>query len=512
MSSEIVTENDIRDSPSLASTKATVLVNDTGSETGSDATLQTEIPPALLSRSASFAMLHINIPDEDDDLDMGIILPPTPVSIYSEQRTALHSAVIAGDVNAVKKILSIDTQENIIPIEEPRADHVEVRTRTFSTDAIWGGEVNLTRTRLSLELESIQEETPSEWNDYDLDPNPNPNPELNQSKPSRDTRQEAFIMPMSPPAPKLNRRDTWPFSPMSPRPSKPNSSKNFAHLRPRPSPQCNHPLNQSLEKNALSFIDAQEEHGYTPLMNAVVLELASVSLAITQLLVEAGASLQITDKEGFSVLHWAAVGNHVSVLEYLLSCNSCPNINVQCKNYETPLHRTCRVGRIEALHFLLKAGADPLAKNNLHQTPMDVAGVLDSKLFTKVRDSIRKELFVNCQCCRTLVLHHEDSKNHLLHNTHQESPERIDVVLNALQNEKAFQIHELEFDSNFDKCGIDAVCRVHYPEYAASVQRLALGMHRPEAPNMVPFTPHVQKTIGFTDDKVKKKSVVLFIY
>ena len=75
------------------------------------------------------------------------------------------------------------------------------------------------------------------------------------------------------------------------------------------------------------------------------------------------------DSNGNSCLHYAAMGNHIDVMKYLL--NSVPAIN---KDGWTPLHTAAFYGHSKAVEYLLSTdNFDPLAKNNKGKTPLQLA-------------------------------------------------------------------------------------------------------------------------------------------
>jgi len=81
--------------------------------------------------------------------------------------------------------------------------------------------------------------------------------------------------------------------------------------------------------------------------------------------------LNLRDANDATLLHWAARGGHVPVIEWLLSQGLSPNERDQ--NGETPLHVAVRHGHVEAVHTLLKAGADPNAATVTGSRPLHLA-------------------------------------------------------------------------------------------------------------------------------------------
>lgn len=106
--------------------------------------------------------------------------------------------------------------------------------------------------------------------------------------------------------------------------------------------------------NAGSFVDAQDSAGKTPLMSASMYG----DTAVVKLLVERGASTRTFDASGETCLHYAARGNCLSVVKYLLRQSQA---DPKAANFldETPLHLACATGSYTAVRFLLESGADP---------------------------------------------------------------------------------------------------------------------------------------------------------
>ena len=90
---------------------------------------------------------------------------------------------------------------------------------------------------------------------------------------------------------------------------------------------------------------------------------------IKDLITKYNCDPQEGDSNGNSCLHYAAMGNHIDVMKYLL--NMVPAIN---KDGWTPLHTAAFYGHSEAVKYLLSTdNFDPLAKNNKGKTPLQLA-------------------------------------------------------------------------------------------------------------------------------------------
>lgn len=83
-----------------------------------------------------------------------------------------------------------------------------------------------------------------------------------------------------------------------------------------------------------------------------------------EMLVDAGAVINATNKNGWTALHWAVRGNHLNVVEFLLNKNA--NINAQARYNDdeegftgfTPLYDAVSNSFWDVAKFLIKKGAD----------------------------------------------------------------------------------------------------------------------------------------------------------
>lgn len=107
-----------------------------------------------------------------------------------------------------------------------------------------------------------------------------------------------------------------------------------------------------------SDIDAKDNWGRTPLINAAILNRSN----IVELLLDRKADLVTKDVGGMTALHWAAKNNHLGVVRVLLSAG---NTRLQAdgsgardwfdKNGDLPIHVAAREGHVEPVK-LLKGG------------------------------------------------------------------------------------------------------------------------------------------------------------
>jgi hypothetical protein len=115
---------------------------------------------------------------------------------------------------------------------------------------------------------------------------------------------------------------------------------------------------------------------------ALHLAAAGYRVEMTQRLLKVGADPNASaNHRGSSPLHYAADGyvngpvwdakRQVKTIRCLIDAGA--NINLQDKNGATPLHRAVRTRCAAAVQYLLKAGSDPLLKNNPGSTAFHLA-------------------------------------------------------------------------------------------------------------------------------------------
>ncbi|XP_046557648.1 uncharacterized protein LOC124266880 isoform X8 [Haliotis rubra] len=105
--------------------------------------------------------------------------------------------------------------------------------------------------------------------------------------------------------------------------------------------------------------------GDTPLHRAA----GSVSVGKSvNVLLEAGAKVNVQNKTGNAPLHEAAGWGSVESVDVLLQAGA--DVNVQDKTGSTPLHEAARWGSVESVDVLLKAGAEFNVQNDAGDTPI----------------------------------------------------------------------------------------------------------------------------------------------
>ncbi len=244
-------------------------------------------------------------------------------------------------------------------------------------------------------------------------------------------------------------------------------------------------------------MNAQDEHGYTALMNASAMIPGEEVNHIVELLLRVpNVRVDTKDNEGYTSLHWAAFSNNVKVGRMLVSAGASCN-DVSSKG-ETPLHRASRFGNADFIALLLEIdkATKPFALDKELQTPWDVAGQYQSganksKVDVKKLQLSREALAAGFPRYCTLIVHNPKT---LLHNTgdhHQESPQRITSILEGLKRGNFYDF-ELKLHSHFERAGRDDLLRVHSSEYVRNVITMADSVAK--SGDVIPFTPSL-KTI-----------------
>ncbi|XP_022915971.1 ankyrin repeat domain-containing protein 49-like [Onthophagus taurus] len=121
----------------------------------------------------------------------------------------------------------------------------------------------------------------------------------------------------------------------------------------------------------LNDIDEEENPHETP-EKEVLWAAENGELNDLKRLIEANAELiNIVDKDGYSPLHRACYGNHIEMVEYLLTKGA--NIGSKTQMKWEPLHSCCQWSHTQCAIRLLQEGADVNAISDGGQTPLHVA-------------------------------------------------------------------------------------------------------------------------------------------
>lgn len=141
------------------------------------------------------------------------------------------------------------------------------------------------------------------------------------------------------------------------------------------------------------FLDQQDEHGYTALSSAAALSDPALSATLVELVISYGACVSLTDKDGYTALHWAAAINNAASVQLLVANKA--YINQQGNDGETPLHRACRFGSAAAVKKLLELKADRHIRNADFESPYDVMGIYASRLTPSTRGLARSQMYAS---------------------------------------------------------------------------------------------------------------------
>ena len=297
-------------------------------------------------------------------------------------------------------------------------------------------------------------------------------------------------------------------------------------------------LRRAVEDRTFKSINSADEDGYTALMVAAALD-AEAAPEMVRILLAGNAALERVDREGFTAMHWAAAVGHVGSVRALHARGA--NANATSEDGDTPLHRAAMLGRAEAVEVLVKqVGADAMKVNRSFQLPQEVACSLldatgkgaDAGAVRRAREKIVRVLLEGCPDLRCTIFYHQDCLAHIAGTPHQESPRRLDAILDGVRGDAVFEIdaplsegeaapgtgagaggaagagagagagadgrgggggaaaNALRFCTDFPLASIEAVARVHSRPYVNFVKHLADELGPGQA---VPFTPRVQR-------------------
>jgi len=116
------------------------------------------------------------------------------------------------------------------------------------------------------------------------------------------------------------------------------------------------------------------------------------SLVKMKKIAEETPGVNASSKEAVSLrtpLHKAAYFGHPEVVKFLISEFKVDTNAIDAEG-ETPMHDAARFGHFDCVKVLLEAGADKSIKNNLGQSPHDVAVICDQD---DVADALKKTIF-----------------------------------------------------------------------------------------------------------------------
>lgn len=119
--------------------------------------------------------------------------------------------------------------------------------------------------------------------------------------------------------------------------------------------------------NARTALEARKELANigTEFKRSVFIESAKESDAVAvELFLEAGMNPTVTDPDGKTAVVWAAIENHVKILELLAAAKVNLDASGSDPNGMTPLHWAARANSVDAVRFLIQVGADLNAVDN----------------------------------------------------------------------------------------------------------------------------------------------------
>ena len=247
-----------------------------------------------------------------------------------------------------------------------------------------------------------------------------------------------------------------------------------------------------------AMLDVQEEHGYTPLIDATSLKDQEESAEMVKVLIEAKVSVDIQDRQGYTAVHWSAACGNDATLQILLDSKA--NLDIQCECGETALHRAARLGYHECVQKLVEYKCNVNALNHVFESAFDIAGVWGNKVKVRQRQAVRQVLYAASPTNRTLILHHHDFLDHITREGHQESPARVSSILSALRKNTTpgglIEEWELKFCDDFSLAPREAIARAHSASYIQLIDSIHDSLASSSNTNVpVPFTPLVQKNL-----------------
>lgn len=142
-----------------------------------------------------------------------------------------------------------------------------------------------------------------------------------------------------------------------------------------------------LSKNA--NVNARNFLGRSALHVAYYLSFRSPPTTIVELLLSAGADVNIRDENGDTPLFYALRTD----VEQLLVAGADPN--VQNNEGNTPLHIATKYNFRNSVKTLLDYGADPFIRNNSGELPIDGASARTYEILKAEMDKIRLQLMLN---------------------------------------------------------------------------------------------------------------------
>ena len=276
------------------------------------------------------------------------------------------------------------------------------------------------------------------------------------------------------------------------------------------SPEREEEEEEEEEENA---VNARDDNGNTPLAIAAALTDEKASSKITEMLLEANADVFGTCEDGFSACHWACKIGNAQTLKVILShsSRSAVDFRAEDESCSTAAMIAAKNSHHECLLVLKEFGCnanlrDFFGKNILIDCASELATLRErTKWYSKTRNFLL-ETFPEL---KVTILHHADCGEHVSVRPHQESPDRIVSILNALNlaaEEKSSLkggggLFKDEFciDDGFPEAAPEDILRAHTEDYVATLHEL--GQAVGDTP--IAFTPFVQTKKGLPLRKIK---------
>ena len=96
-----------------------------------------------------------------------------------------------------------------------------------------------------------------------------------------------------------------------------------------------------------------------------------------ELLIKAGADVNIQDSDGWTVLHFASYGGYKDIVDLLIKAGA--NVNLLShQEFNTALHFASSFGHKDCVELLIKAGTDVNIKNKYGRTALDLESIKDN--------------------------------------------------------------------------------------------------------------------------------------
>jgi SHAQKYF class myb-like DNA-binding protein len=217
---------------------------------------------------------------------------------------------------------------------------------------------------------------------------------------------------------------------------------------------------------------------------------------VIKVLVEHGANVTLVNNKLQTCLHLVAFEGYDMLANYLIM-KGC-SVNAADRNGDTAAHIATRQGHLSVIQVLTNCGANFHLRNNSWRCPLDLAR--DCPELHLSRLDIRRSILTMEPRLRSLVLYHEDCLEHAARRESDwEGPDRLTGIMELIKDTKAFPSYQVEITNQFPKAPVEMLSRVHSSEYIAFVNTLSKQVQETgnssESSQVVPFTPHVQRSV-----------------